>query len=138
MSGDFDVEIRTNPKGFRDDAYELEKSGGKKRVVGLGDSFTWGYGVEKDESYLEVAESRLENVEILNMGHNAYGSGQELLYLKKFGKLYAPDMVTVGFYINDLNENISGKRSQFEVLNDELVVDNSNNDNGLDDRIKAF
>ena len=37
--------VRHNAKGFRDDDHPYEKAAGKTRVLALGDSFAWGFGL---------------------------------------------------------------------------------------------
>jgi len=135
---DFTVAIKTNSRGFRDEEYDYKKPISKKRIVGLGDSFTWGWGVEKNEIYLEVAESLMDWVEILNMGQNAYGTGQEYLYFKKFGEKYSPDLVTVAFVQNDLKDNIDGKGPIFGIVNDEIKLLSPPKNNSADRIIKKF
>lgn len=108
---DFNVLIKSNSHGFRDKEYQLIKGKGIKRVIVLGDSFTWGWGVEQEEIFCEVAEREMENTEFINLGQNAYGTAQELLILKKHGLKFAPDLIVVAFYNNDLYENYGVNKS---------------------------
>jgi acetyltransferase AlgX (SGNH hydrolase-like protein) len=71
----------------------------------LGDSFTWGWGVGDDEIYTEVLESLLLNVEVINLGVAAFDTQQEFDYLKMKGIKYNPDIVILGFCLNDISEN---------------------------------
>jgi len=135
---DFTVKIKANSRGFRDEEYDYQKPISKKRIVGLGDSFTWGWGVEKNEIYLEIAESLNSGIEILNMGHNGYGTGQEYLYFKKFGEKYSPDLVTIAFYENDVPNNATRRGPVFDIVNDELILTIIPMDHSLEDRIKTF
>ena len=104
---DFHISIRTNKMGLRDKEYEYEKTAGKCRVLCLGDSFTFGIGVEESRLYTEVLERLLGNrVDVLNAGVTGYGTLQEYLYLKEEGKRYTPDLVILGFYSqNDMIDN---------------------------------
>ena len=45
------VEYRINPQGFRGGEYNLKKSEGVFRIVTIGDSRTFGYGVEERYHY---------------------------------------------------------------------------------------
>jgi len=136
---DFNVEVKTNSDGFRDDEYVHNKPENIKRVVSLGDSFTWGWGVENDEVYMQVAESLLDGVEFINMGQNGYGTGQELLLFAGSGKSYSPDLVTLGFVDNDLTDNVAGRGKPLFDLNDgHLEVSGVSETESLEIRIKSF
>ena len=91
--------IRINSKGLRDREYEYKKPNEIKRIVVLGDSFTWGYGVEDKERYSEILEDDLEDCQVINMGVTGYGTDQELLTFKTEGVKYSPDLVIVAFQI---------------------------------------
>ncbi len=70
--GSFSTTFRTNSRGLRDKEYDLNKTEGKKRIVIVGDSFTWGFGVNDDEIYSERLESMLSNTEVINLGVTAF------------------------------------------------------------------
>jgi hypothetical protein len=73
--------------------------------VVLGDSFAWGYGVGDDEVFTEVLASLLPTVEVVNLGVTAYGTQQELDYLRQEGVRYSPDIVLLSFVLNDVLES---------------------------------
>ena len=54
-----DRPLRTNAYGLRDRDYPVAKPEGTFRIVGLGDSVMFGWGVAQDEPFLEVLERRL-------------------------------------------------------------------------------
>ena len=136
---DFNVEVRTNSDGLRDEEYSTQKNDDTIRVVSLGDSFTWGWGVENDEVYMQVAEDSLDGFEIINMGQNGYGTGQELLLYKRLGHAFSPDLVALGFFYNDLTDNVSGGgKPLFDVVGDDLVINNGAETASLEFRIKSF
>lgn len=56
-TGDYDVQLRFNAYGFRDDADVVDSKADDWVVVG--DSFSMGWGVEEDEKYSEVLEALL-------------------------------------------------------------------------------
>jgi lysophospholipase L1-like esterase len=99
-----------------------------ERIVFLGDSFTWGWGVENDEVFTEVLQDKLGGAALVrNFGVNAYSTAQELLMLEKHALSAKPDVVVVMFFSNDLNENVDvkeGRRPLFELIDDELVPRN--------------
>lgn len=107
--------ISINPEGFRDDSYSLSKPQNTFRILMLGDSFQFGWGVEKPEIYSEIAEAKLngifeKKIEILSMGVPAVGTVHELKLLKEKGLAYRPDLVVLAYMVgNDLNDNINYK-----------------------------
>ncbi|MDO8445511.1 MAG: GDSL-type esterase/lipase family protein [Deltaproteobacteria bacterium] len=102
-------DIKINSRGFRDGEYPEEKSRNTLRIVGLGDSFTFGAGVKLQDTYLKQLEKMLtekssfKTVEILNMGVPGYNTYQELIFMKEVGLRYKPDIVIVGFVLNDVD-----------------------------------
>ncbi len=100
--GSFATTFRTNSHGLRDREHPLEKPPSGTRIVVVGDSFTWGYGVNDDKVYPRVLEPLLEGVEVINLGVTAFGTKQEFDYLKLEGLRYGPDIVILGFCLNDI------------------------------------
>jgi lysophospholipase L1-like esterase len=105
--GQDDILARINSRGLRD--REIGPTGRKtgRRILCLGDSFTWGWGVGDDETYPKILEHELAGVETVNAGVCAWGTAQELVWLEREGFRYDPDAVTVGFYLNDFADNAS-------------------------------
>ena len=106
------VPVRINRLGFRDDReYSLAKAPGTFRIIVLGDSVTFGHGTLGETTYPFLLERRLEawrpdvTWEVWNLGVPGYNTGQELAYLEEVGERYAPDLVIVGFYPNDIQNN---------------------------------
>ncbi|MEE2830647.1 MAG: hypothetical protein VX498_15775 [Myxococcota bacterium] len=58
---EFEHVVTTNSLGMRADEPEGEKPAGIRRIIGLGDSFAMGYGVEREDSWLEVIERNLNS-----------------------------------------------------------------------------
>ena len=105
--GQYDAFARINSRGLRDREIDPARAKGKLRVLCLGDSFTWGEGVGDDETYPKVLERELAGAEAINAGVSAWGTAQELLWLEREGFGYSPDVVTLGFYLNDFADNAS-------------------------------
>ena len=74
-----------------------EKQPGKRRIVALGDSFTLGDEVGARESWPAQLGALRPDLELANLGMNAYGLDQSLLRLEKEGFALAPDEVWIGF-----------------------------------------
>lgn len=103
-SGEYNVGVSINSRGLRDYEHTLSK-GNKTRILALGDSFTFGNGVEQDETFLRVIETKLD-VEVINAGVPAYGQDNQLEYYKEEGYKYNPDIVAIFYYMNDNDDNI--------------------------------
>lgn len=84
---------RINSHGWRDAETPYENASGKRRMVVVGDSFTFGVGVDAGERFTEVLETLVPDLEVINLGMNAIGTDQELLVLEKEGLRYGPVMV---------------------------------------------
>jgi hypothetical protein len=107
VSGSGTVGVRTNSHGFRDDDLPFERTPGKARVVFLGDSMTFGYGVEEEQRFGEQLEKLHGSLESMSLGISAYATDQELLVWRSLGKKYAPDFAAVVFVPNDPEPNAS-------------------------------
>jgi hypothetical protein len=126
----FNVEIQNNSLGFRGDEYSYSKTPNTKRILVLGDSYVWGYGVKKNEIFTSLMKKKLNNTEILNMGCSGYGNDQELLLLKSEGIKCDPDLVVVvvtlpsDFFNNIHSVQYSYPKPYFIIENDTLSLHN--------------
>jgi lysophospholipase L1-like esterase len=94
-----------NAQGLRD--HPVPPKSERFRVLVLGDSVAF-YGDDVDDTYVGHLrqnlrrEPGLADVEVLNAGVKGYTNYQELLYLKRDGVRLEPDLVGVGFVLNDV------------------------------------
>lgn len=112
VSPEFDVELAINAEGVRGPEVDPAKPAGALRVAIFGDSFAQGWGVAEDETLRAQLEARLrkgtnEAVEVLGFGVAGYGIGQSLLAFRKLGRRFAPDVVVLVVYGNDLWDDAS-------------------------------
>jgi hypothetical protein len=101
----------TNDRGLRDSRnFAYDKTPGTLRVLSLGDSHTQGYEVRQDATFSAVLERYLEahsvKAQVLNAGVSGFSTAEELAYLISEGYKYKPDIVVVGFYANDFEDNL--------------------------------
>ena len=96
-----------NSIGYRGDEFVKEKSEGTFRVVCLGDSFTYGHGVNQDEMYPAQLEALLNGsgdprrFQVYNFGVGGYNTEQEWITLRDRAGDYDPDMVTLQYVLDD-------------------------------------
>lgn len=108
------VNVTTNSYGIRDKEFEIPKPKNTYRVIGLGDSVTFGAGVELNETFLKVLEKKLNDqskrkdslvrYEVINGGVSAYNLVQKYIILESKLLDYQPDMVLVNFVQDDFSE----------------------------------
>jgi hypothetical protein len=127
-SEDFDVSVRVNAEGLRDDVvHSPQKAPGIFRIAVLGDSFTWGYGVEASQTFSKRLEKDLPQTEVLNFGCSGYGQDQELLLLKRKVVQYHPDLIIVNLHAaSDFENNPSffqyGFYKSFSRFENEKII----------------
>lgn len=99
--------VETNRFGYRERDFETPKPAGVYRVMVLGDSFTWGQGLAVEERYTAIAEQLLNRsstgmkFEVLNFGVPGASTTMERGILRKYIDAVQPDLVVVGFTLND-------------------------------------
>lgn len=123
---DFDVQVKVNPEGLRDRAFPA-KPLGTVRLLGLGDSFAFGWGVESHESFLKVLERLLRredgtSIEVVNAGIPGFGTYEELQLLRAIGLRYEPDLVLLAFYEGNDHQN-NGEAPRHRAIEDGYLRD---------------
>ncbi len=102
------TQVKINSYGFRDREYRLEKASGVYRIITIGDSITFGNFLPAEDVYPEQLEALYEaegkHVEVLNLGLGGYNTLQEVSTLEQIGIQFAPDLVVVGYCINDIGD----------------------------------
>jgi lysophospholipase L1-like esterase len=100
---------RINALGLRGRDFPMEKPANTSRILFVGDSFTFGEGVQDDETFASVLQERLrsevENSErryqVINAGVSGYNTKDEVLNLRMKWLDLEPDTVVLVFYLND-------------------------------------
>jgi len=106
------AEVTTNDFGMRDRERAKPKPPGTFRIVALGDSITMGWGVQQDMTYPAQLERMLNaqppkgfqqglRYEVLNLGVGNYNTTQEVMSLRNIGLSFNPDLIILGYFIND-------------------------------------
>jgi len=102
-----DIPIRSNSDGFWGDEFPERRSPDDCRIIFLGDSLTWGYGVREEERFSNVLGAENSALETLNFGMAGYGTDQALQVWRHFAQDYDPDIVVLTVHSNDYRENVS-------------------------------
>ena len=91
--------FKTNSQGRRDKEYSLEKPANTFRAAVIGGSFTVPAGVEIDQAFHSILESRLNlqypdlNYEFINFGVSGYRVNNKIAALKHKALEYKPDLI---------------------------------------------
>jgi len=104
------VTVRINSRGYRGPEYAWDAPA-RFRILGLGDSFAFGFGVKEEDTYLARLERALAagRVEVINAGLAGMGPDNEARLLAADGPRLRPDLVLVGFFVgNDLIDAATG------------------------------
>lgn len=99
-----------NSGGFRDHEYSAAKAPDVFRIVILGDSIVWGHGLELADTFAKQLEHLLNEIsqqkfEVLNFGVSGYSTQQEVELYRVRASRYDPDLVIVGYCLNDFEES---------------------------------
>ncbi len=104
-----DVRVTYNERGLRDRPI-LPKGDHEYRILALGDSVTFGTGVDQDKTFAARLESILPGrlhrpVRVINSGVGGYNTVQEVTYFKRDGLSLQPDLVLLTYVQNDIEVN---------------------------------
>jgi hypothetical protein len=108
---EFQATNYTNDQGFRvpegGGSYALDPPPDTTRIMLLGPSFAFGWGVDYEETFGHLLERRLEEggwggrgrrVQLLNAGVNSLGPAPQLNWFRHVGRRFQPDLVIQFIY----------------------------------------
>ena len=104
------IEVRINERGCRGPVVPYERTARDRRVLYLGDSVTFGYGIARwQDTFPFVADSLIAArdslpVETVNLAVEGYSQWQQAIVMAGEGGRYQPDLVVLGFVLNDVTE----------------------------------
>lgn len=112
-----------NSQGWRDREHPIEKPAGTYRILSVGDSVTNGHGVSVEEIYTKQLEAMLnspagtqapgvDRYEVVLMTQGALNTEQEVHLIEVEGISYSPDLIVVGYVLNDPAEGASLRRDR--------------------------
>ena len=97
-----------NNFGHRDRDFTTEKPDQVYRILLLGDSFTEGAGLSRDQTFGRLLEAALTarldgtgSAQVYNLGHCGFNTAEEIAVLLRDGPRLAPDLVVLSYVVND-------------------------------------
>lgn len=106
-TSEFTITVKTNALGFRGKDYSLTKPQNTVRILTVGDSFTYGWGVNNDDTWPAILEKELnksinaKKVEVLNFGKSGLNPIEYAEIANKYVPIFKPDYVLVGIVEGD-------------------------------------
>ncbi len=124
---EFSIPVRSNALGLRGPQLAPRRPG-SLRILCLGDSTAWGWGVEEQQVWAPRVETLLKarhaslDVEVLNGAIPQYGLNDELVFLTRHGAVLDPDFVILQFYTgDDFEQTRRPARERHEFRDGQLV-----------------
>ncbi len=104
-TAEFSYSVSINQLGLRDREIDLSQRPAC-RITAIGDSFTYGFGVNLEDTWVKVLERRLRDsgldVEIINCGSPGAGPADYAKFAKKIIPVLKPDLVLIGLLQDDI------------------------------------
>ena len=104
-AGEFDFTASTNGLGFRGGPFSIARRPGVARVVAIGDSMTYGWGVDAGCTWPALLEDALDDrgmhVEVANLGEPGADPGTYAYIASSAIPALRPDLVIVGMHLGD-------------------------------------
>jgi len=103
---------------FRDRAVPEGKPAGVFRIVAIGDSITWGSGTHSEDAFPDRLERSLRHlpttrtIEVLNFSRPGWSTEQEWEYSRYPLRTMAPDLLLIGFSLNDAELGPKARKRQ--------------------------
>lgn len=114
------LEFQHKPPGpdFRGRSYETAKKPDVFRILAVGDSYTWGHGLYPEDAYPDRLARRLRSgdpsveYEVINWSLPGWATRDELRSLRLGMSNWSPDLLLLGFVLNDPEPWESSKLSE--------------------------
>ncbi|MEM8931862.1 MAG: hypothetical protein AAGE94_11850 [Acidobacteriota bacterium] len=116
---EFDTTVTIGEHGLRDEPLVDDR---RPRWLVLGDSYVFGWGVERADTLAHRLDEALPDVEVLNAGTPGFGLPDQVDWLEAHGLAFAPRRVVLAVFLgNDLLDATSAYREV--VIEDGLVAE---------------
>ncbi|MCP3459248.1 SGNH/GDSL hydrolase family protein [Bradyrhizobium sp. CCGUVB23] len=107
LPGAWKFVYHTNEYGFRVSMPPISNRYDRPNIVLLGDSYTFGQGVNDGEEFGAVLADKLASkANVVNLGVPGFGLTHEIRVFYEFGRLFEPEVVVLQFCGNDPSDNL--------------------------------
>jgi lysophospholipase L1-like esterase len=101
------VEVVINSHGWRDSEYSFEKPDGVTRIMVVGDSVAFGYGIQFENIFTKVLERELNGqrpniYQVVSLAGAAANTYLQKKMIKDNVPIYTPDLVILALNVNDI------------------------------------
>ena len=113
-------DVRINSLGLRGPEHDFSNHT-SMRILLLGDSFTFGYGLNEEDTFSGKLQALFReaghHVMVINAGVAGWGTTQELLFARDHMDLFQPDVVVITFCGNDpVDDQVFGAGASGGIL----------------------
>lgn len=118
---DFSFEVHTNSLGLRGPELKPET----QRILLLGDSYTFGYGVDDDETFAARLQHILKHEgpdgwEVVNGGVSGFGAMQSHIFARRIWDDIEPRIVIYTHCGNDFGDDLRFSRGTYRIIRNRL------------------
>jgi hypothetical protein len=92
---------KTSSQGIRNAEVKIPKPKGIYRILAIGDSFTYGFGVNDGKAWPALLEKKLQSdfkIEVVNAGAPGLDPYNEISVCKAYADQFNVDMIVMGLY----------------------------------------
>lgn len=117
----FALHTRLNSLGCRDKEWTIEKPAGVRRIAFVGDSFAYGWGIERvgdrfpDLVYAMFERKSPGTVEVMNVAKPGWDTGAQLQPIVDMIEVYGVDEVVLCYVANDI-EKLLPRTVEFDPI----------------------
>lgn len=125
---EFNISYTSNNRGMRGPGdYAYERKPDVSRIAVMGDSYTFGVGVQTAETYASVLQTRLDadgpgRYEVMNFGVSSFSPTLEYIYLKKELRRYKPDLLILAMDFCDIQDDYFYEKNLIYDKNGEAIA----------------
>ena len=108
----FALHTRLNSLGCRDREWTTSKPDGVRRIAFVGDSFTYGWGIERvEDRFTDLIQARFDSaspgtIEVLNVSKPGWGTGDQIQPIRDIIELFGIDEIVLCYVPNDIEKLI--------------------------------
>lgn len=140
---EYTIGIHTDSYGLRNDSTVYASDSSLLKILGIGDSFMFGMGVEQNKTFLShlerIFQAESKPVIAINAGVPGYGTIQEFLTATRLVPLFKPHVVIFSYFIgNDMSENYSFAHHMYSYRDTDAGTVKITNNATFRDRLGSF